>query len=236
MNPDLSLSPDEVVFLEIGPVSLNATVVFTWVVMAVLVLGSWLITRNLSTTASVSRRQILLETLVTHFRRQIREMTRQNPDRYLPFLGTLFLYISLSNLLSIVPIFESPAGSLTTAAALAAMVFIAVPVFGVARRGLPAYLRSYTRPSIFMLPFNILSELSRTLALAVRLFGNVMSGSMIIGVLLSIAPFFVPVIMQVLELIIGQIQAYIFAALATIYIGSATRVEESPARKGETHG
>jgi F-type H+-transporting ATPase subunit a len=163
-------------------------------------------------------------------RRQIREMTHQDPDRYLPFVGSLFLFISVSNLLSLFPIYRSPAGSLSTAAALAVSVFFAIPIFGIVRKGILPYLKHYLEPSPFMLPFNILGEVSRTLALAVRLFGNVMSGSMIAAILLLIAPLFVPVILQVLDLIIGQIQAYIFAALATIYIASATRIQEKPRR------
>lgn len=223
----MNLTPDSIVVGHIGPFTLNATVLFSWIVMVLLVLGSWLVTRRLSTGTEISRRQNLLETIVSYMREQIREMTHQDPDQYLPFLGTLFLYISISNLLSIVPMFESPTGSLSTTAALAVSVFVAVPVFGIRRRGLLGYLKQYIEPSPFMLPFNIISELSRTLALAVRLFGNVMSGSMIIGVLVSIAPFFVPVVMQVLDLLIGQIQAYIFAALATIYVASATRIQKT---------
>jgi len=158
-------------------------------------------------------------------------MTQQQPDQYIAFLGTLFLFISLSNLLAVIPYYESPAGSLSTAAALAVCVFFAVPIFGVAKQGLLSYLKHYLEPSPLMLPFNIIGEFSRTLALAVRLFGNVMSGSLIVGVLLSLAPLFVPLILQILELLIGQIQAYIFAALATIYIASATRAQQQQEEK-----
>ena len=235
MNAELEITPDAIVFAKIGPFAINATLVFTWVVMAILVIGSWLITRKLSTGENVPRWQNLLETIVSYIRKQVREMTQQNTDKYLPFLATLFLYISVSNLLSFVPYYRSPTGSLSTSAALAVCVFVAVPIFGVMKRGVLGYLKIYIQPSVFMLPFNIIGELSRTLALAVRLFGNVMSGAMIIGVLLSIAPFIVPVIMQVLELLIGQIQAYIFAALATIYIASATRTEQEKEKKGESN-
>ena len=233
MNGKITLTPDAIVFAKIGPFEINATLVFTWVVMAILVAGSWLITRKLSTNEHVPRWQNLLETIVSYIRHQIHEMTQQKTDMYLPFLATLFLYISISNLLSFVPYYHSPTGSLSTTAALAVCVFVAVPVFGIIKRGVLGYMKVYIRPSVFMLPFNIIGELSRTLALAVRLFGNVMSGSMIIGVLLSIAPFIVPVIMQGLELLIGQIQAYIFAALATIYIASATRLQDETKEKGE---
>ena len=238
MNVEVTLTPDSIVFWQWGFVKLNATIVFTWVVMLLLVLVSALVTRNLSTGQKISRWQNMLETVVSAIRGQISDMMQQSPDPYIAFLGTLFLFISVSNLLAVVPYFESPAGSLSTAAALAACVFFAVPIFGILKQGLPGYLKHYIEPSPLMLPFNIIGEFSRTLALAVRLFGNVMSGSLIIGVLLALAPLFVPVILQVLELLIGQIQAYIFGALATIYIASATRArqqrEEKISQRGES--
>ena len=218
----MRLSPDEIVIWDLGPVVLNATLVFTWLVMALLVGGSWLVTRNLSSGPHISRWQNLLETVVTLIRDQIRDITQQEPGRYVPFVGTLFLFISVANLLSIVPGYEPPTGSLSTTAALAVCVFIAVPIFGIAERGVLGYLSNYIKPTPFLLPFNVISELSRTLALAVRLFGNIMSGRMLIAIMLSIVPVLVPVALEVLGLVIGQIQAYIFAVLATVYIASAT--------------
>ncbi len=219
----MNISPDATVFAEWGFVTISATLVYTWAVMALLVILSWLATRNLSTDAAISRWQNFLETIVSTIRRQVKDITQQDPDRYVPFLGTLFLFISVSNLLAVLPVYEPPTGSFNTTAALAISVFFAVPIFGIAERGIGGYLRHYVTPSPLMLPFHIMSELSRTLALAVRLFGNVMSGTMIIGILVSIVPFFLPVIMQALALLIGQIQAYIFAVLAAVYIASATR-------------
>jgi F-type H+-transporting ATPase subunit a len=151
----------------------------------------------------------------------------------LPFIGTLFLFISLSNLLGVVPFFESPTSSLSTTAALALCVFVAVPVFGIAQEGLRNYLKHYIEPTPIMAPFHIISEISRTFALAVRLFGNVMSGSLIAAILLMIVPLFVPVALKLLELLIGQIQAYIFAVLAMVYITSAISAHEDEARKSE---
>lgn len=217
------ISPDEVIVWQSGPIALNATIIFTWLVMLLLVFASWLVTRNLSTDADIARGQNLLESMVILLRNQIREVSGQSPDRYLLFIGTLFIFIAASNLLSIVPGFRPPTGSLSTTAALAICVFIAVPVYGIAQRGLRGYLREYLQPSPFMLPFNIIGEFSRTLALAVRLFGNVMSGTMIVGVLISIVPLFFPVIMEAFGLLTGMIQAYIFAILAMVYIASATR-------------
>jgi len=144
---------------------------------------------------------------------------------------TLFLFISIANLLSIVPGYHPPTGSLSTTAALATCVFFAVPIYGISQRGILGYLKRYVQPTAIILPFRIVSELSRTLALAVRLFGNVMSGTMIGAVLLMIVPFFVPVLMQLLELLIGQIHAYIFAVLAAVYIASATQAYEEEEKK-----
>lgn len=219
----MEVTPDAIVFWQWRFVTINATIVFTWVVMAILVLISWLATRNLSVGPELSRWQNLLETIVGYMRKQIREITQQNPDPYLPFLGTLFLFISVSNLLAIVPAYNPPTGSITTTGALAICVFFAVPIFGIMQQGLRGYFKHYIKPTPIMFPFHVVSELSRTLALAVRLFGNMMSGTIIVGILISIVPLVVPIVMQALGLLIGQIQAYIFAVLATVYIASATR-------------
>ena len=217
----MELSPDATLFWQWGPIVVNATLVYTWIVMGVLVMGSWLVTRNLSVDPKMSRWQNVLETIVSSIRDQIRDIARQDPTPYLPFVGTLFLFISLSNLLGVVPFFEPPTSSLSTTAALALCVFVAVPAYGIAQEGLVTYLKHYVEPTPLMAPFHLISEVSRTLALAVRLFGNVMSGTMIVAILLSVVPLFLPVALNVLELLIGQIQAYIFAVLAMVYIASA---------------
>jgi F-type H+-transporting ATPase subunit a len=222
----VEITPDAIVFWKLGPFSLNATIVFTWVMMVLLVLIAWLATQRLSLEPPLSRWQNLLEIVVTYIRDQIREITLQDSDRYLPFLGTLFLFISVSNLLSIVPGYYPPTASLSTTAALAVCVFFAVPIYGILQQGLVGYLKHYSQPSVFMVPFHIIGELSRTLSLAVRLFGNIMSGSMIIAILLSITPLFIPIILHLLGLLIGLVQAYIFAVLASVYIASAIRASE----------
>ena len=223
----MRLSPDQLVFWSYGPVGLNGTIVFTWALMIMLVAGSALATRNLATGGRRSRWQNLLEIIVTAIEEQIGEIGLVNPRRYIPFIGTLFLFIGAASLSSIIPGFEPPTGSLSTTVALALCVFVAVPVFGIAARGIGGYLSSYVQPTVIMLPFNIISEASRTLALAVRLFGNMMSGAMIVGILVSIlvsiTPLIFPVVMTALGLLIGMVQAYIFAILAAVYIAAATR-------------
>jgi len=219
----VQISSDQQIFWQWGVFSLNATILFTWIVMALLVIVARIVTWNLSETEEMSRWQNLLEVLVTGMRDQIRGVSQQDPRHYLPFIGTLFLFIATSNILMIVPGFQPPTGSLSTTTALAICVLLAVPIYGVAERGIDGYFRKYIQPTVFMLPFNIIGELSRTLALAIRLYGNVMSGTVIAAILIGITPFLFPVVMQALGLLTGLIQAYIFAVLAMVYIASATQ-------------
>ena len=222
----MRLSPDELIFWQYGLLKLNATIVFTWGLMLVLAAGSWLITRKLSIGLERSRWQNLLEIVVTGIKKQIEEVGLSQPQKYLGFLGTLFLFIAAAALCTVIPGYEPPTGSLSTTAALALCVFVAVPLFGIEEQGVGEYLKSYAKPTFIMLPFNIISELSRTLALAIRLFGNMMSGAMIIAILLTITPFIFPIIMIVLGLLTGMVQAYIFSILAAVYIAAATRVRK----------
>ena len=223
----MHLSPDEVIFWQYGFLKINATITFTWGLMLVLIVGSMLITRRLSLNHTRSRWQNLLEIVVVAIKQQIEEVGLKHPERYLGFLGTLFLFVGLASLATVIPGYEPPTGSLSTTAALALCVLIAVPAFGIEAQGFGGYLKSYLQPTFIMLPFNIISELSRTLALAVRLFGNMMSGAMIIGILLTITPFIFPIVMTVLGLLTGMVQAYIFSILAAVYIAAATRTRKS---------
>ena len=222
----MEISPDNIIYWQSGAITLNATIVFTWLVMAFLVIVSWLVTRNLSVNPKISRWQSLLEIIVEGIANQIHEVSQQEATKYIGFIGTLFLFIAVSNTLAIVPGYQPPTGSLSTTTALALCVFVAVPLFGIIKRGFSGYLRNYIQPTIFMLPFNIIGEFSRTLALAVRLFGNIMSGTMLVAILLSLVPLFFPIVMQALGLVFGLIQAYVFAMLAMVYIASATSTQK----------
>lgn len=222
----MHLSSDELILWQYGFLKLNLTIVTTWVLMGVMVVGAKLITRNLSAEVKITRWQSMLEIIVVTLRRQIGEVGLHHTENGISFLGTLFLFIAVSNLCTIFPGFEPPTGSLSTTAALSLCVFVAVPMFGIAQSGLAAFLSSYLKPTVVMLPFNIISELSRTLALAIRLFGNMMSGTMILAILLTITPLLFPVLMSMLGLLTGMVQAYIFTILATVYIAAATRVKE----------
>jgi len=219
----MHLSPDQIVYWQYGYLKLNGTIAFTWALMLVLTLGSALVTRRLSMDLNRSRWQNLLEIVVTGIEKQIEDVGLRHPEKYIGFVGTLFLFIALASLCTIIPGFQPPTASLSTTAALALCVLVAVPMFGIEEQGLGSYLKSYAEPTVIMLPFNIISELSRTLALAVRLFGNMMSGTMILAILLTITPFIFPIAMSALGLLTGMVQAYIFSILAGVYIASATR-------------
>jgi len=219
----MRLSSDEWVLWEYGIFKLNMTIVTTWVLMALMTTVAMLVTRKLAVAERVSRWQCVLETIVTVIRDQVNEIGVRHADRHLPFIGTLFLFIAVANLCTIIPGYEPPTGSLSTTAALAICVFFAVPIVGIGERGWRGYAESYVRPTVLMLPFNIVGEVSRTLALAIRLFGNMMSGAMILAILLSVTPFFFPVVMNLLGLLTGMVQAYIFSVLAAVYMAAASR-------------
>ena len=222
----MRISPDELIFWQSGFIDLNATIVYTWGIILVMTVGSKFVTSKLSTGLERSRWQNILETIVINIVKQIEDIGLDQPKKYLGFLGTLFLFIAVANLAIIFPGYEPPTGSLSTTAALALCVFVAVPIFGIEEQGVSNYLKTYTEPTIIMLPFNIISEISRTLALAIRLFGNIMSGSMIVAILLTVTPFIFPVVMTALGLLVGMVQAYIFSVLATVYIAAATRTHK----------
>ncbi|GAA6199286.1 F0F1 ATP synthase subunit A [Aquicoccus sp. SU-CL01552] len=234
----MQISPDsQIVFtLPLGPLGdwgVSATIVNTWVVMAVLVIGgriaTWGLLAAAATPEPTSRWRLGVETVIGMIRDQIREIGGGDPGRYLPFIGTLFLFTLLSNLMGVIPGFMSPTGSLSTTVALALCVLLAVPIYGIAEDGLLGYLRHYFEPTPLMAPFNVIGELSRTIALAVRLYGNVMSGTVVVAVLLAVVPFFFPVLLQLLGLLTGVVQAYIIAVLAMVYIASASGDEPGAA-------
>lgn len=224
----MQMTPDDTLIFTLGSWAVNATIVNTWLVMALLVAASWLVTRNLRPDVPPNRWRTLLELIVKTIQGQIEEISLKSARHVLYFAGSLFLFIAASNLLTVIPGFMPPTSSLSTTMALALSVLLAVPLFGIASNGVKHYLKTFIQPSIVMLPFNIIGEFSRGISLAVRLYGNVMSGGVIVAILLSIAPFFFPVLMDMLGLLTGLIQAYIFAILATVYIAAATEESTKP--------
>jgi F-type H+-transporting ATPase subunit a len=228
----MTIDPSNIVYFEWGFVRITATLVFTWVTMVVLVSLSFLVTRNLTADIRISKGQSMLEAIIVAINDQIRQVSQQEPGQYLPFIGTIFLFILTSVLLSIVPGYIAPTGSLNTTIALALCVFFSVPFYGISALGLKGYMKQFVKPTVIMLPFNIISEFSRALSLAVRLYGNIMSSTIIIAILLTVIPLFFPVVMQLLGLLTGVIQAYIFAILAIVYIASATK-KPDPSENGD---
>ncbi len=216
---------DKMILFHIGPFPINATIFFTWIVMFVLCLISIFVTRNLKDTQKVSRLQIVLEMIVLGIRKQIYEVSQDNPAKYLPVIGTFFLFIGMSNLLTIIPGFRAPTASLTTTIAFASCVFLAMPYYGIRNAGVIGYLKKYIDPTPFMLPMNILSDFSSMFSLSFRLYGNVLSGAVIGSVMIMLAPFLLPLPMQILGLLTGTIQAYIFALLSIVYISAVSPAE-----------
>jgi F-type H+-transporting ATPase subunit a len=220
-----------VVVFHLGPVMVTRPVVTTWAIMLVLTVASWASTRKLGLVPT--RRQAVLELLVTGIASQIEDVIRSDPRPLLPLLGTLLIFLLVANLSGILPGVQAPTGHIETPAALALIVFLAVHVFGIRARGLVGYLRSFAQPKLIMLPLNILSEITRTFSLMVRLFGNIMSGEFLIALVLALAGLFLPIPLMALELLIGVVQAYIFTVLATVFIGAAVGGEAG--ETGEAH-
>ena len=212
------------VLFRLGPLAISRPVATTWAIMAVLTLVSWLVTRRLK--LHPDRRQTVLELIVTGIMIQIDQVIRKNPRPFLPLLGTLFIFLVAANLSGLLPGVEAPTGKLETPAALALIVFVAVHYFGVRARGFLGYLASFAKPKLIMLPLNLVSEVTRTFSLMVRLFGNVMSGEFVIALVVALAGLFVPIPLMALEILVGLVQAYIFTVLATVFIGAAVDIIE----------
>ncbi|NOG69081.1 F0F1 ATP synthase subunit A [Roseicella sp. DB1501] len=214
---------------QLGPVPLSMPVLVTWGLMLVLAGGSWLLTRRLALRPG--RAQAAMELVVEAVEQQIRETMRVEPRPYLALIGTFFLFVLTANWSSLIPGIEPPTASIETDAALALIVFVAVILYGLRVRGWRGYLGSFLYPNIIMLPLNLIENFTRTFALMVRLFGNVMSGVFVIGIVLSLVGFLVPVPLMALELLTGAVQAYIFSVLAMVFIGGAVEGEGGNARE-----
>jgi len=207
------------VLFHLGPVTITRPVVTTWVIMLVLTAACWLVTRRLK--ALPDGRQAVLEIIVAGIAAQIEDVIRKDPRPFLQLLGTLFIFLVTANLSGLLPGVEAPTSKLETPAALALIVFFSVHYFGIRARSLRGYLASFAKPKLIMLPLNILSELTRTFSLMLRLFGNIMSGEFIIALIVALAGLFVPIPLMALEILIGIVQAYIFTVLAAVFIGAA---------------
>ena len=211
--------------LQLGPIGITATVVTTWAVMLLLSLAGWLVTRRLR-AESLGLFQSAAEGVVLTIRKAIDDVVPDRSAQLLPFVGTLWLFIAVANLAGVLPGVRSPTGDLSTTSALALTVFLSVHWFGIRTDGLRGYIRHYLSPSPILLPFHLISELTRTVALAMRLFGNIMSLEMAALLVLLVAGFLVPVPLLMLHIVEALVQAYIFGMLALVYIGGALQVRE----------
>jgi F-type H+-transporting ATPase subunit a len=218
------LSPPPLFHL--GSIEVTATVLYSVVASGVLVALALLVRIGLGRRPSGW--PVAAELVVEHFEDLMRDMFGCDPRPYTALVVTLALYIGVANLLGLVPGLHSPTADFSTTAALAIVVFFAVPFYGIRARGIRGYLGHYLEPSPLLLPFEIITELSRTLALAVRLFGNVMSEELVIAVLLSLAGVLVPVPIMMLAVLTSVVQAYIFAVLTVVYLSAAVQAHHPP--------
>jgi len=205
-----------VALFHLGPVPITSGVLTTWALMAVLVLGGALVSRRLSLVPSAT--QAFFELIVHTVDSQIRDTMRVEPGPYRAFIGTLFIFIFVANWTTLLPGVEPPTAHLETDAALALIVFVAVIWFGIRAGGVRGYLATFATPSPIMIPLNFIESLTHTFSMLVRLFGNVMSGVFVIGIVLSLAGLLVPIPLMALDLLTGAVQAYIFAILAMVFI------------------
>lgn len=214
------------VVLRLGPVEITATICYSLVLSALLIALAMVIRTLMS--RRLSGWQVAAEFLMEHLEAIMADMSGGDPRPYTPLVLTLAIFIGAANLLGLLPGLRAPTADLSTTAALAVVVFWAVPFYGIRARGVRGYLRHYLRPSPLLLPVEVITEFSRTLALAVRLFGNVMSEELVIAVLLSIAGLLMPVPMMLLAVLTGVVQAYIFSVLTMVYLSAAVRAEKNP--------
>jgi F-type H+-transporting ATPase subunit a len=219
------------VLFQIGPVPITQAVLTTWGIMAVLITGAYVLTRHL--TSAPSKRQAAIELIVATLDTQITEATGAAPAPYRGFIGSLFVFILIANWASLIPGMEPPTAQLETDAALACLVFFSVVWFGIRGAGAAGYLRSFSKPNPVMIPLNILQSLTRVFSMFVRLFGNVMSGVFVIGIVASLAGLLVPIPLMALDLLTGLVQAYIFAVLAMVFI-AATITNGTPKPQKDT--
>ncbi|QIB35740.1 F0F1 ATP synthase subunit A [Ancylobacter pratisalsi] len=224
MNSPLTLDAQ----FYLGPVPITSPVLVTWAIMLVLTVVLHLATRRLA--LQPSRLQAMLEALVSMIDGLVIDTMQAEPARYRALIGTILIYVLVANWSSLVPGIEPPTAHLETDAALALIVFFATIYYGVHTRGLWGYLKTFAEPSWVMIPLNLIEQITRTFSLIVRLFGNIMSGVFVIGIILSLAGFLVPIPLMALDLLTGAVQAYIFTVLACVFIGAAIS-EGQPPRK-----
>lgn len=209
----------------IGPFAITSVVTTTWGIMLILGVSCWLATRNLS--LNPGRLQTMLEGIVTAMQDSIDAIIPGHSQQLLPFVATLWIYILIANLIGLIPQLHSPTGHLTVTMGLAMLVFLSVHWFGIRNDGIRGYLEHYLSPTPLLLPFHIISEVTRTIALAVRLFGNIMSLELVALLVLLVAGLLVPIPLLMLHIVESLVQAYIFGMLALIYVAGAMQSQQN---------
>jgi F-type H+-transporting ATPase subunit a len=215
----LNVFPEKV--FTVGPVEVTGTVITTWFVMAVILLIAVAVTRKLSVKPSFS--QELVEAAFEAIEKTVKDILPVDPWLVVPVLGTFWIVIGFSNLVGLLPGLKTPTADLNTTFAFAVISYSMTHVFGIATQGLKEYLMHYREPTWILLPFHLIAEVTRTIALAIRLFGNMLSGDMIAIILLGVVGFLVPVPFDLLHVVIGVIQAYIFGILTLVFIAGGIR-------------
>lgn len=202
----------------LGPITITQSLLTSGLITLVLFMVSWAATRKLSEPPR--KFQVMLEGIYITLYDAVNDVLPEQVDMVFPFIATLWIFIVIANLIGIIPQLNSPTADLSVTASLAFLAFLSVHWFGIRAEGLKNYLRHYIKPSPFLLPFHLISELSRTLALAIRLFGNIMSLELTALIVLMVAGFLAPIPILMLHIVEAIIQAYIFGMLALVYIGA----------------
>ncbi len=216
---------------QVGPLTITNTILTSWGIMAILGLLGWLLTRRLYTEPGAV--QTAVEGIVSTIEDAIHAVAPMHTQMLLPFIGTLWVFLVIANLVGLIPGMHSPTRDLSATSALAILVFLSVHWFGIRARGVKAYLHHYLTPSPILLPFHIISEITRTVALAVRLFGNIMSLEMAALMILLVAGFLAPIPILMLHIIEALVQAYIFGMLALIYVAGGLQSQQLRQQKKE---
>lgn len=217
--------------IELGPVVITSTVVTTWVIMAVIWLLAWLVSHRLRIEPGPV--QTAVEGIVSSIEDAVTAVAPQHARQIMPFIGSLWVFLVVANLSGLIPGVHAPTRDLSATTALAIVVFLSTHWFGIRIQGLKAYLRHYLTPSPILLPFHLISEITRTVALAVRLFGNMMSLEMAALLILLVAGFLAPVPILMLHIVEALVQAYIFGMLALIYVAGGIQSQQLRQQKKE---
>ena len=217
--------------VELGPVAITNTVVTTWAIMAVISLLAWLVSRRLRIEPGPV--QTAVEGIVSAIEDAVAKVAPQHARRIMPFIGSLWIFLVVANLSGLIPAAHAPTRDLSATAALASLVFLSTHWFGIRIQGLKKYLHHFIAPSPILLPINLISEVTRTVALAVRLFGNMMSLEMAALLILLVAGFLAPVPIMMLHIVEALVQAYIFGMLALIYIAGSLQAQQLRQQKKE---